>query len=80
MTNAAAKKKSDKRHGLKESMTDGKVASQDDSQGSLHQSMHLAGMSTASRSQEDADGAWHTHQSHKKAKKHGKSSHKKSHQ
>ena len=72
--------KSDKRHGLKESKTDDKAASQDDSQDSPHQSTCLAGLSATGGSQEDVDRVLCTHWSHKKVKKCGKSLHKKSHQ
>ena len=72
------KEKGDKMHGSKESKTDGKVASQDELQGSPCWGSHHARSSTAGRSQEDAGKALHTHQSHKKSKKHSKSSHKKS--
>ena len=70
--------KGDRTHGSK-SKTDGKVTSQDDLQESPHRSMHIARSSAAGRSQEDMGKVPHTHQSHKKLKKHGKSSHKKLH-
>ena len=66
-------------HRLKESKTDGKAASQGELQESPHQSSCLARSSIAGSSQEDVGKAPHTHQSHKKSKKHGKSLHKKSH-
>ena len=63
-------------HELK-SKTDGKVASQDELQESPCQSSCFAGSSTAGSSQEVVGKAPHTHLSHKKLKKHGKSLHKK---
>ena len=73
------KHKGDKTHGSKESKTEGKVASQDELLESLHWSSCLARASMAGGSQEDVGKVPHTHQSHKKLKKHGKSLHKKSH-
>ena len=62
-----------------DSKTDSKGASQEEIQKSLHHSSCLAVSSTVSGSQEDVGKAPRSHQSHKKSKKHGKSSHKKSH-
>ena len=69
--------KGDKLHGS-ESKAGGKVASQEQVQESPHCSLCLAGSSTAAGSQGDMGKAPHNHQSHKKLKKHGKKSHKKS--
>ena len=69
--------KGNKPHGS-ESKPDGKVASQDEVQESLHHSSCLAGSSTAGGSQKDVGKVPHRHWSHKKSKKCGKKSHKKS--
>ena len=71
-------KKGDKMCTLKETKTDGKAASRDEVQESLHRSSYLAGSSTAGGSQENMGKAPFSHQNHKKSKKCGKKSHKKS--
>ena len=68
---------SDKTHGSKESKTESKAAFLGGLQESLHLSMCIARSSAAGGSQKDVGKVPCTHRSHKKSKKHGKSSYKK---